>query len=194
MTLEHHRDLAHEFPELKQRVHDLKIGSAEFRHLYAEYAALDNEIYRIEQEIETPSDTYTEDLKHRRAHFKDRLYALLTGRLHLAADTEEYVVRHKLRVPVDQGEVTRGWREQGYSCEIRNLPPGSNWLGIANDGEEMLAVVDGGLAVEIHDACYLLAPGDEMFIPRETSYRLRNPSAQETHWLYGHAIANLQLG
>ena len=187
MTLEHHRDLAHEFPELKQRVHDLKLESTEFRHLYEEYEALDNEIHRIEQEIETPSDTYTEDLKHRRAHLKDRLYGLLTGRLHSAADIEEYVVRHKFRLPVDQGEVSRAWNEQGYSCEIRNTSPDRDWLNVANDSEEMLAVIEGALAVEMHGVHYALAPSDEMFIPRAASYRIRNPSARDTRWLYGRA-------
>ncbi len=37
MEIEHHRDLAHEFPELKQRIHELKLSSVQFRGLYAEY-------------------------------------------------------------------------------------------------------------------------------------------------------------
>jgi uncharacterized protein YdcH (DUF465 family) len=52
--------------------------SEEFRRLYAEYEAVDNEVHRIEQEIETPSDAYTETLKHRRARLKDR-FGLLAG-------------------------------------------------------------------------------------------------------------------
>lgn len=79
MEIEHHHDLAHEFPEFKQRIHALKQTSAEFRQLYEDYAALTREIYRIEQDIETPSDDYTEELKRRRVRLKDRLYALLRG-------------------------------------------------------------------------------------------------------------------
>lgn len=45
MALDHHRDLTHEFPELKQRVHELKLSSGEFRALYREYQSLDNEIH-----------------------------------------------------------------------------------------------------------------------------------------------------
>ena len=73
----HHYDLALEFPELKQRIHELKMTSPEFNQLYAEYRELDKEIYRIEEEIETPSDTYTEELKKKRVQLKDRLYAML---------------------------------------------------------------------------------------------------------------------
>lgn len=188
MPLEHHRDLAHEFPELKQRVHDFKVESAEFRRLYAEYESVDNEIHRIEQEIETPSDTYTETLKHRRAWLKDHLYGLLTGRIHplTDADTEEYVERSKFRQPVDHGEVARAWREEGYGCEHCCDPAGQGWRDLSGGRDEMLAVLEGALEVEMHGVRYVLAPGDEMFIPRAASYRLRNAAPQETRWLHGH--------
>ena len=186
MTLEHHRDLAHEFPELKQRVHDLKTESAGFRRLYAHYESLDNEIHRIEQEIETPSDAYTEKLKLRRAQLKDRLYGLLTGRIHLPADTEEYVVRHKFRQPVDHGEVSRAWSEQGYSCQSCTAAADPDWRDAAPGSDEVLVVGEGCLEVEMHGVRYALNPGDEMFIPRAAPYRLRNACARETRWFHGH--------
>ena len=186
MDLEHHRDLAHEFPELKQRVHDLKLASAEFRHLYEEYQAIDNEVHRIEQEIETPSDTYTEDLKHRRAHLKDRLYALLTGRSHLPADTEEFVVRHKFRQPVDHGEVSRDWNERGYSCELFVDPPGKEWPNFRYKTNEVLTVAQGRLEVDMHGVSYTLEPGDELFIPSGALHTVRNVWPGETRWWYGY--------
>jgi hypothetical protein len=76
---EHHHDLAQEFPGLKQRIHELKLTSPEFNQLYAEYRELDKAIYRIEEEIETPSDSYTEDLKKKRVRLKDKLYAMLAA-------------------------------------------------------------------------------------------------------------------
>jgi hypothetical protein len=76
---EHHHDLAQEFPELKQRIHELKLTSQEFNQLYAEYRELDKAIYRIEEEIETPSDSYTEELKKKRVRLKDKLYAMLAA-------------------------------------------------------------------------------------------------------------------
>ena len=88
MNLEHHRDLAHEFPDLKERIHALKVSSREFRGLYAEYEALDNEIHRIEQDIETTSDAYAEQLKFKRVRMKDRLHGLLTGRIQTRDDTQ----------------------------------------------------------------------------------------------------------
>lgn len=173
MTLEHHRDLAHEFPELKQRVHDLKIESPEFRRLYAEYEGLDNEILRIEQEIETPSDTYTEQLKWRRAHLKDRLYGLLTGRLHPAPGTEEFVVRHKFRTPVDHGEVSRDWHERGYSSAAWRPAAADRRPGQTYERDALIVVVQGRLDIQMHGADYVLEPGDELFIPKGAPFAVR---------------------
>ncbi len=76
MTIESHA-LAHEFPEFRERIHELKLGDRHFAGLLEEYDAVDREIRRIEQEIETPSDAFTEELKKKRVMLKDELYALL---------------------------------------------------------------------------------------------------------------------
>ena len=72
-----HHDLATEFPEFKDRIHDLKISNAHFKQLAADYENVCKEVARIEQEIETPSDQYTEEQKKHRAQLKDELFALL---------------------------------------------------------------------------------------------------------------------
>ena len=72
-----HHDLVHEFPEYKERIHELKMNDPHFEKLHQEYEAIDKEIYRIEQQIETPTDEYTEQLKKKRALLKDQLYAIL---------------------------------------------------------------------------------------------------------------------
>lgn len=73
---QHHR-LAEDFPEYKQRIHELKISNKHFAELFEQYNQLDNEIYRITEEIETPSDHYTEALKKKRLSLKDQLYGML---------------------------------------------------------------------------------------------------------------------
>ena len=78
MTIEHH-DLHHEFPELKDRIHELKTGNAHFRRLFDEYHELTNSIENMEAEV-TPVATHTEeDAKLRRVHLKDELYRMLTS-------------------------------------------------------------------------------------------------------------------
>jgi len=72
-----HHDLAQEFPEYKDRIHELKTSNAHFASLFEEYENLDKEIYRIEEQIETPSDEYTEQLKQKRVELKDQLFQML---------------------------------------------------------------------------------------------------------------------
>jgi uncharacterized protein YdcH (DUF465 family) len=72
-----HHSLLREFPQFRERIHALQHGSPRFAHLCHEYHELDREIGRIEQEIETPADLYTSDLKKRRVLLKDRLFTLL---------------------------------------------------------------------------------------------------------------------
>lgn len=78
MSVEHH-DLIHEFPELKERIHELKTSDDHFRTLFDEYHKLTRSIENMENEV-TPVATHTEEeAKVRRVHLKDQLYRLLTA-------------------------------------------------------------------------------------------------------------------
>lgn len=72
-----HHDLVHELPEYRDKIHELKVKDAHFAKLFDEYHEVDHEVRRIEQEIETPSDEYTEELKKKRLNLKDQLFAML---------------------------------------------------------------------------------------------------------------------
>ena len=78
MSVEHH-DLHHEFPELHDRIHELKTSDAHFRKLFDEYHELTRSIEKMEDEV-TPVATRTEEeAKMRRVHLKDELYRMLTA-------------------------------------------------------------------------------------------------------------------
>lgn len=78
MSVEHH-DLIHDFPELRDRIHDLKVSDNHFRRLFDEYHELTREVENMENEV-TPSSTQAEEeLKIKRVHLKDELYRLLTA-------------------------------------------------------------------------------------------------------------------
>ena len=70
-------DLHHEFPELNDRIHELKMKGGHFKRLFDEYDELAHEMTRIQQNIETPSDQVVEGLKVKRLNLKDELYAML---------------------------------------------------------------------------------------------------------------------
>ena len=70
-------DLFHEFPEYRDRIAELKDANPKFARLYDDYHVVNAEVERIELELETPSDQYTETLKKQRLHLKDEIYAIL---------------------------------------------------------------------------------------------------------------------
>ena len=186
VELAHHRDLAQEFPELKARIRELKLQSPAFRRGYADYQALDNEIHRIEQQIETPSDDYTEERKRRRVLLKDRLYGMLTGRVAPATGADEFVVRHKFAPPVAVAAVTSDWIKRGFACRALSGPPGQVWRDAVHDSDKLVTVVDGCLEVTMRGENWELAPGDELYIPRGVVHTVRNLNADTTRWLYGY--------
>ena len=78
MSVEHH-DLHHEFPELNDRIHELKMNNSHFRRLFDEYHELTRDIEKMEDEV-TPVATRTEEeAKLRRVHLKDELNRMLTA-------------------------------------------------------------------------------------------------------------------
>jgi len=78
MTIEHH-DLVHEFPELRDRIHDLKVNNHHFRKLFDEYHELTISIENMEKETTAVSTETEEEAKMRRVHLKDELYKMLTS-------------------------------------------------------------------------------------------------------------------
>ena len=50
MSVEHH-DLVHELPELKDRIHTLKVNDPHFRSLFDAYHVLTRDIENMENEV-----------------------------------------------------------------------------------------------------------------------------------------------
>jgi len=72
-------ELADEFPELKDKIHELKVSNAHFARLAEEYHALNREIHRVEAAGINVDDPTFEDLKKNRLHLKDEIFAMLNG-------------------------------------------------------------------------------------------------------------------
>lgn len=70
-------DLHHEFPEFKDKIHELKMSDGHFQRLFKEYDEIVHKLHQIEQEIETPSDDVIEEMKKQRLHLKDQLFVML---------------------------------------------------------------------------------------------------------------------
>lgn len=70
-------DLVHELPEYREQVHELQTKNNHFSRLYDEYHALEHEVRRMEEGVETVSDEYLEERKKIRLKLKDDLFAML---------------------------------------------------------------------------------------------------------------------
>ena len=78
MLGEHH-GLLHEFPEYRERIHDLKMSDNHFHSLMEQYDEVNKEVERLEQQGEPVADETLEELKKKRLQLKDELYQRLTG-------------------------------------------------------------------------------------------------------------------
>jgi uncharacterized protein YdcH (DUF465 family) len=69
--------LGRDFPELKDRIHELKTSNTHFSKLFDEYESVDRDVVRAEQGVENVGDFDLEDMKKKRLLLKDELYAML---------------------------------------------------------------------------------------------------------------------
>jgi hypothetical protein len=70
-------DLLHEFPEMKDKIHDLKVSNNHFRKLFDEYHEVDHQIHSYESGAHATTDAHLTELRAKRLHLKDELYAML---------------------------------------------------------------------------------------------------------------------
>ena len=70
-------DLQKEFPDLADRIHQLKTGNHHFAKRFDEYNAIDKEIIKAEEGLVPMDDFRLEDLKKKRLVVKDELYHML---------------------------------------------------------------------------------------------------------------------
>ncbi len=70
-------ELAAEFPELKERIHDLKTSDGHFLRLFDEYHVINRDVHRAEAAGVNITDEHYEELKRKRMKLKDELYAML---------------------------------------------------------------------------------------------------------------------
>lgn len=70
-------NLIEEFPEYREKIHNLKVGDHHFRKLFNEYDDVNTEIHRIETGAEVTTDDVLNDLRMKRVHLKDQIFTLL---------------------------------------------------------------------------------------------------------------------
>lgn len=72
-------ELAEEFPEHVEKIHDLKINDGHFARLFDEYHNVNRSIHRAETNIEPTNDFHMEDMRKQRMQLKDKIYGMLSA-------------------------------------------------------------------------------------------------------------------
>ena len=72
-------ELAEEFPEFKDKIHDLKSSNAHFVKLFDEYHEINRAVHRAETDIEPTDDLHLEDMRKKRLHLKDEIFSMLNA-------------------------------------------------------------------------------------------------------------------
>lgn len=72
-------ELAEEFPEHTDKMHELKVSNAHFARLFDEYHDINRAIHRAETDIEPTDDFNMEDMRKQRMRLKDQIYGMLTA-------------------------------------------------------------------------------------------------------------------
>jgi hypothetical protein len=72
-------ELHEEFPELADKIHELKTADEHFERLFEDYHEVNRAVHRAETDIEPASDEHIEEMRKTRVRLKDELYAMLTA-------------------------------------------------------------------------------------------------------------------
>ncbi len=72
-------ELAEEFPEFKDKIHDLKSSNAHFLKLFDEYHEINRAVHRAETDIEPTDDLHLEDMRKKRLYLKDEIFSMLNA-------------------------------------------------------------------------------------------------------------------
>ena len=70
-------ELAEEFPDKTDRIHELKTENSHFRKLFDEYHEVNRTVHRAETNIEPMDSIAEQDLRKRRMHLKDELAKMI---------------------------------------------------------------------------------------------------------------------
>ncbi|MFN3936946.1 MAG: YdcH family protein [Gemmobacter sp.] len=72
-------ELADEFPEAADRIHQLKLSNAHFARLFDEYHEVNRAVHRAESRVEVVTEDHETDLRRRRMRLKDEIARMLSA-------------------------------------------------------------------------------------------------------------------
>lgn len=70
-------ELAEEFPDKAELIHDLKARDAHFARLFDEYHEVNGAVHRAETDLEPTDDFNLTEMRKKRLHLKDEIARIL---------------------------------------------------------------------------------------------------------------------
>lgn len=70
-------ELAEEFPEFVEKMHDLKVSDKHFEKMFNDYHDLNRKVHAAETNVKPREELAEVDLRKRRGALKDEIYAYL---------------------------------------------------------------------------------------------------------------------
>ena len=70
-------ELAEEFPEFVEKMHDLKVSDKHFAKMFNDYHELNRKVHAAETNVKPREELAEVDLRKRRGLLKDEIYAYL---------------------------------------------------------------------------------------------------------------------
>ncbi len=72
-------ELAEEFPEHLEKIHELKVSNAHFAKLFDDYHAINRTIHRAESNVDPVEELAEVEMRKERMALKDEIYRILSA-------------------------------------------------------------------------------------------------------------------
>ena len=72
-------ELAEDFPEHVQKIHDLKTSDAHFAKLFDQYHEINRAVHRAETDVEPTDDLHMAEMRKQRMALKDQIAGILNS-------------------------------------------------------------------------------------------------------------------
>ena len=84
--MQKHHDLVHEFPEHREKIHDLKVNNNHFKKLFDEYHNLDHQVHSIESGATVTTDEHLNELRYVFKFYRS-VFTIINHLMHLIVIT-----------------------------------------------------------------------------------------------------------
>ena len=78
--------------------------------------------------------------------------------------------------------IKQNWNSRGYSFGVFRDPPGQVWADFVHKTDELVVLAEGEIEVEIEGKSQRPQIGEEVFIPANAVYTVRNVGQTNNVW------------